>query len=206
MPGNFSALGLLLADVRRDFVRTRLSRTAETSVVEVSAILQELAAEGAEELRQSGFAPERCRFAATLDMRYAGQSFELSIPTTLDPADVAAIEEAFGEIYAARYGATTPAAIEIVSYRVAAWGLTDKPRLPQLDGSGRSVDGARIGTRQVVFDGTAREVEVLDRERLPPGTMLRGPLVIEESGTSTVIPGGWSATLEVFGCLLLGRN
>ena len=84
LPGNFSALGLLLADVRRDFVRTRVSATSKTSIGEVRAVLEELMRNGAAELAADGFAADRLRFAASLDMRYLGQSFELSVPVAAD--------------------------------------------------------------------------------------------------------------------------
>src|SRR6185312_12977482 len=69
LPGNFSALGLLIADVRRDFVRTRVSQTASTDVADVRSALQALVEEGEEELSGAGFPPERRRFSASLDMR-----------------------------------------------------------------------------------------------------------------------------------------
>jgi N-methylhydantoinase A len=208
MPGNFSALGLLLADVRRDFVRTRVSATAKTSIGDVRAGLHELMREGKAELVSAGFPPERHRFAASLDMRYAGQSFELSVPVALDVGDIERIERAFGDIYAARYGAATGAAIEIVSYRLAAWGLSDKPELPAIDRPGRApdIDAAASGTRAVVFGGNELQVAVLDRDRLPPGHAVAGPALIEEGGSTSVVPPGWSAELDAVGCLLLRRS
>ena len=97
-----------------------------------SALL-ELMRDGEAELAAAGFPPGRQRFAASLDMRYAGQSFELSVPVAIDVGSIAHIERAFGDVYAARYGAATGATIEIVSYRLAAWGLSDKPELPAID-------------------------------------------------------------------------
>ena len=90
LPGNFSALGLLIADVRRDFVRTRVSATAKTSVEDVRSALRDLVRDGEAELTSAGFAADRQRFAASLDMRYAGQSFELSVPVALDVGGIAA--------------------------------------------------------------------------------------------------------------------
>jgi N-methylhydantoinase A len=80
LPGNFSALGLLIADVRRDFVRTRVSATAQTSVEDVRSALRDLVRDGEAELTSAGFSSDRQRFAASLDMRYAGQSFGCPCP------------------------------------------------------------------------------------------------------------------------------
>ena len=111
LPGNFSALGLLIADVRRDFVRTRVSATARTGIADVHAVLQELVRVGRVELTSAGFTPGRQHFAASLDMRYSGQSFELSVPIAIDIDNIEKIERAVREIYVARYGAESGATI-----------------------------------------------------------------------------------------------
>jgi N-methylhydantoinase A len=206
LPGNFSALGLLIADVRRDFVRTRVSPTATTSPEHVHSTFKELIGCGRAELTAAGFAPGRQHFAASLDMRYAGQSFELSVPIAMDIASIAQIEGAFSEVYAARYGATTGRDIEIVSYRLAASGLVEKPRLPTIDRAGRSLEAAMSGRRAVVFGGVERQIGVLDRDRLPPGIAVTGPAVIEEAGSTSVVPPGWSAVLDCVGCIIMRRS
>ncbi|HJU31230.1 MAG TPA: hydantoinase/oxoprolinase family protein [Hyphomicrobiaceae bacterium] len=206
LPGNFSALGLLIADMRRDFVRTRVSAAAETSAEQVREALRALLRDGDAELAAAGFAPERRRHAASLDMRYAGQSFELSVPVALDVPDMGRIVRAFHEVYAARYGAATHRAVEIVSYRLAAWGLSDKPSLPGITAQARSMERAAAGTRAVVFGGEERPVNVFHRDRLPAGHVLAGPALIEESGSTTVVPPGWSAGLDTAGCLVLRRG
>jgi N-methylhydantoinase A len=206
LPGNFSALGLLIADVRRDFVRTRVSATSKTSIGEVRAVLEELRRSGATELAADGFAADHQRFAASLDMRYLGQSFELSVAVALDVGGMAEIERAFIAIYAARYGAATGRAIEIVSYRLAAWGLADKPQLPRLENRGRSLASAVRGSRTVHIAGADRRVTVLDRDRLPIAEASAGPLLVEEGGATTFVPAGWSVELDRVGCLLMRRS
>jgi N-methylhydantoinase A len=206
LPGNFSALGLLIADVRRDLVRTRVSATAQTSIEDVRAALRELVVSATAELAGAGFAPERHRFATSLDMRYAGQSFELSVPVALEVAGIADIERTFEQIYAARYGAQSARPIEIVSYRVAAWGLVAKPQLPPIDPTARSLKAAVSGTRAVSFSGSELKVKILSRDHLPVGETVQGPTLIEEEGTTTVVPPGWIAELDPLGCLLLKRS
>jgi N-methylhydantoinase A len=206
LPGNFSALGLLIADVRRDFVRTRVSATANTTITDLRAALEYLMRDGQAELTSAGFPPERQRYAASLDMRYVGQSFELSVPVALDVDSIANIERAFGGVYAARYGAATGGMMEIVSYRLAAWGLSDKPTLPPIDAAGRSLQAATIGSRAAVFDGVEIDVPIVDRALLPPGAPLRGPALVEEGGSTTVVPPNWSAALDPVGCLVFRRS
>jgi N-methylhydantoinase A len=206
LPGNFSALGLLIADVRRDFVRTRVSQTANTDIAEVRAALHGLMQDGEEELAAAGFTPDLRSFAASLDMRYLGQSFELSVAVALDVASIKDIERAFGIVYAARYGGTNDAVIEIVSYRLAAWGRSEKPTLPPIDHAGRSEAAARIGSRAVIFAGTAQDTAIFARDKLPPGYCVQGPALIEEGGSTTVVPPGWSVALDDLGCLVFTRS
>jgi N-methylhydantoinase A len=84
LPGNFSALGLLLADSRRDFVKTQLSRTADTSAEDVRLRFSELVALGKKELAAVSPGAGEYHYLASLDMRYAGQSFELSVPCPIE--------------------------------------------------------------------------------------------------------------------------
>ncbi len=205
MPGNFSAFGLLIADTRRDFVRTQVSLAGATTASEVRACLQELIEAGKAELANSGVEASRRRYVASLDMRYSGQSFELSVPCPVDVADMATIERRFGEVYAARYGGTTAAAIEIVSYRIAAWGLTEKPVLPRPAAPVAGDAEAGIETAAVVFGGERREILIRRRDRLAPGYSFAGPALVEEEGSSTVVPPGWTASCDAVGCLVLRR-
>ncbi len=206
LPGNFSALGLLIADLRRDLVRTKVSLTRDLSVDTIRTHLQTLVDAAEAELDGAGYGPERRRFAASLDMRYYGQSFELSVPVSLDLAQMEELEHAFGAVYAARYGATTLAPIEIVSYRVAAWGLSDKPTLPRVSSVGRDLAAAHRRTSEVVFGGVPHDTPVLDRDLLPAAVPLDGPALIEEGGSTTVVPPGWSVEMDAIGCLILRRQ
>ena len=206
MPGNFSAFGLLVADVRRDYVRTRIAPLATTPAGTIRALLDSLAQSAVAELAQAGFPPARQRLQASLDMRYLGQAFELSVPIVLDVADTAAVERAFQAVYAARYGAAEDAASEIVSFRLAAWGLTDKPRLPQPAGQSRSAEVAQCGRRPVVFGGVTTEAALLDRAAMPVGLDFAGPAIVEEDGSSTVVPPGWQVRLDPHGMLVLQRR
>ena len=181
-------------------------RRPSTDIADVRAALGELQQDGEKELAAAGFAPERRRFAASLDMRYLGQSFELSVPVALDVASIKDIERAFSEVYAARYGGTNDAVIEIVSYRLAAWGLSEKPTLPPIDRAGRSrVSGKNRKSRCYFLRQGAADA------RSSTGTGCRpairaGPALIEEGGSTTVVPPGWSVALDDLGCLVFKRS
>lgn len=205
MPGNFSAFGLLVADIRRDFALTRASATRLTRLEEVRATLADLVAAARTELTEAGVVADRMVFEATLDMRYAGQAFELPVPIPVDVQDIDLIEERFRAVYGARYSGAPAGATEIVSYRIAATGITDKPDWRSLASEGRGEDDRPKTVRPVVFEGEWRDCPVHDRQRIPLGTRLEGPLVIEEAGSTTVVPAGWTARLEAHGSLLMER-
>jgi N-methylhydantoinase A len=116
------------------------------------------------------------------------------------------VVKAFEAVYEQRYGGTTTAPVEIVSYRIAAWGLCDKPVLPPVEGAGRTMAAALVTTRAVVFGGAGQVVPVFDRERMPTDEGVAGPAIIEEAGSSTVVPPGWSVALDRIGCLVLHRD
>ncbi len=206
MPATFSAFGLLVADLRRDFVRSQVMATAEQSISDVQAVLSDLAQQGRRELEEASFGPERQRFEASLDMRYLGQAFELSVPIPFDIASVDEIDAAFRKVYADRYGDAPDGGSEIVNYRLTAWGVADKPTLPELDASDRSRDAAVKGDRQVVFGGKTITTPVHERGLMPLDQAVAGPALIEERGAVTVVPPDWSARLTANDCLVLERN
>ncbi|MGE0718674.1 MAG: hydantoinase/oxoprolinase family protein [Alphaproteobacteria bacterium] len=206
IPGNFSAFGLLVADVRRDFVRTRVAVTRSLPLSAIAALLDELRVEAADDLAEAGFAPDAMRFEARLDMRYVGQAFELAVPVPLAPESHDAIDAAFRRVYEDRYTHAPDDPTEIVNFRVAAYGVGRKPELVPVDDRGRSLEGARIATRQVAFDATPVEAAVYRRDALPVDQPFAGPAIVEESGSTTVVPPGYSARLERFGCLVLERK
>jgi N-methylhydantoinase A len=202
MPGNFSAFGLLVADVRRDYVRTRIAPLAATPIDAIRATLDTLAQTAAADLAAAGFAPTRQRLQASLDMRYLGQAFELSVPVPLDLADATVVEHAFHTVYAARYGEAPATPCEIVSYRLSAWGLTAKPHLPA---PAPTAGPAICGHRDAVFGSVHRTTTLLDRAAMPIDAEFPGPAIVEEAGSSTIVPPGWQVRLTGHGMLALRR-
>ena len=206
MPANFSAFGLLAADVKRDFVRTRVSATSKTAVADIAATFQELIAAGREELVDAGFEVTRHRLEPSLDMRYVGQAFELPVPVDLEDLTIERIDADFREVYAARYGTAPGSGSEIVSYRLAAWGMTDKPVLSGASAESRPKTAEATSARQVIFDGQEHTAPVFQRGNLPVDISVPGPAIIEEASTATIVPPAWSARLSTHDCLILERQ
>ena len=205
LPGTFSALGLLIADSRRDYVKTSISALRDTDIQSVLRLLQELVAQANFEFDQSGFDATRRRFAASLDVRYSGQSFELSVPVDVEESSMESIEKNFQAIYLSRFGALSNMTVEIVSYRVVASSLSDKPVMPEIHAEGRSLSAALSRRRAVVFQGQSVEVPIYQRDLLPLNSPIAGPTLIEENGSTTVVPANWNAELEQSGCLVIRK-
>jgi N-methylhydantoinase A len=203
-PGNASALGMLLADLRVDKVWTKAFRSSR---VDAELVAQQFAAireSAVQELRSEGFSGEP-DVAYAISMRYAGQNYEHHVPVSdreIDEAALRAAFETFEQIHAERYGyAIAGEEIELVAFQVTVSGQRDTPRLRAPLGS--SVD-ANPPSRSVHFRGVGDvPAAIYRRYDLPVGARLVGPCVIEEPGSTTLVEPGMSVTVLPDGQLLI---
>ncbi|MCY4590204.1 MAG: hydantoinase/oxoprolinase family protein [Alphaproteobacteria bacterium] len=203
VPGNFSALGLLVADRRHDASRTVLTALSGTSSEEIGAVLEPLRDQVTALLVADGVARDLIRLETVLDMRFAGQAFQLSVPVDGALGSTDALTDRFREAYLERYGVEDDDPVEIVVYRVIGRGPAGEAGFPGAVKPGPAA--APAGFRQVYLFGTWHRSAIYDREQLAAGTRLEGPAVIEESGATTLVPPGFTASVVPTGCLLLGR-
>jgi N-methylhydantoinase A len=204
-PGNFSAFGSLISDLRRDYVRTRLTRTQSGRFADVEAAFQELEREARAQLVAEGMADDRISTIRMLGMRYVGQSWELIVRMPEAAAAMSDVDEAFRRAHERRYGHAGPGAIEIVNFRLTAVGAVPKPTLPRWTVAG-TVEGARRLVRPVHFAGEWMESPVYRRPALPLGGRFAGPAIVEEMGATTVVPPGWAGRVGELGELVLERR
>jgi N-methylhydantoinase B len=214
-PGNVSAFGLLTVDVRNDYVATSVQRDDRLDTARLGASYARLEAQAMDGLRREGFGPHEVRLVRSADLRYDGQAWEVRVELPGGPVDRAladvAVERfhaaharAYGYSYAAEAGTTQH--VEWVNVRVTGIGPIRRPTLPVLPtGDGRYLR-AVSGARAVYFDGAFRETPVLDRTRLEPGDRVPGPAIIEEFGSTTVVPPSLEATVDRHANLLLTRT
>ncbi|HZR93216.1 MAG TPA: hydantoinase/oxoprolinase family protein [Gaiellaceae bacterium] len=202
-PGTFSAWGMLQTDMRHDVVRSFYHSLADLQAADLETVFRELEAEGAELLAEQGVGPGEQYAARSADMRYVGQ--EYSVNVSVGAVDLAEIDAAFHEAHRVRYGHSTPGApVELVNLRVAAFGRIAggaapfRPPEPGAD--------PLLGRRRAIFDGTAHDTAVLLRDRLAPGDRHQGPVVIEEAGSTTVVPPGHAVGVDEHGNLLITRS
>jgi N-methylhydantoinase A len=221
-PGNVSALGLLVVDLRNDYVTTFVQRHDRLDLGVVAAHLERLEEHARAALRREGFGEHEMRLVRSADLRYFGQAWEVAVelpPGPLTPQTMQVAAERFHDAHERRYGysyraaagrdgartATPRQVIEWVNLRVTGIGPIERPKLRELSpGDGRS-ERARTGSRAVVFDGQPRDCPVYSRERLRPADTLQGPAIVEEYGATTAIYPGQRIEVDRFGNMILTR-
>lgn len=183
-PGHFSAFGMLVADLRRDFVRTVFTRLADAPFDAFSALLQEAEAAGRADMKDCALS---LRYGA--DMRYIGQEHAVTVDFRSDlirARDAAGIKAAFDAAHEERYGYASPdEGAEIVSLRLSIIGELAKPALSRIQRGALP----RADERAVYFTGAGfHPTKVFSRASLRAGNRIEGPALVEEYGSTTVVP------------------
>jgi N-methylhydantoinase A len=207
-PGNFSALGLLAADIKHDDVRTRVGPLRER-LPALRTAFAEMEAAARQQLEGEGFAGDEQRLLRSLDLRYRGQAFELNVAVegALEAGAGERIEAAFHRHHRDVYGHSDPAAVvELVNARLTAYGLVPKPAAERHAAPHATLDAALLERRPVWWEGRPHDCPVWDRDRLPERAALRGPAIVEEFGATTVVPPGWHGVVDALGNLRLERE
>jgi N-methylhydantoinase A len=206
-PGNLSAMGLVNSDLKHDYVKTGLSRLSALSADHVAAELAELKGRAVSQLAKEGVAPESSVFDPSLDMRYWGQAFELSVPVDGMHPSLDGIAADFHRQHQSTYGHSDPGAeLEVVNYRLVAVGTVEKSEPAGYESPSRSLGDAEIERRPVFFRGQFLECPVYEREKLPPSASFDGPVIVEEFGATTVVFPSWRATVDGYGNLILDHG
>ena len=202
-PGAFSAWGMLQTDVRHDFKETLYSFWDLMDLDTLNAAFDGLAERGRQYLVAEGIAADHISFERAIDFRYYGQEYVLTIPLPDGPIDMDAVRANFDAAYERQYGHNSPEnRVEMANIRLAALGYLPRPEnAPPAPGEARETR-----TRDVFFDGNARETRIVDRQGLKVGDVLDGPAIIEESTATTLLPPGWQARMIDGGHLTLSKG
>ena len=209
-PGVFSALGLVMADIRHDAVQTRLARGADITPEHLQRLFDVLEEQTNTALEQDGVPASQRVFRRTADMRYVGQAYEVNVPVPDGALDAAAIEimlRRFHDLHQQLYAHNNPEkTVEFVSGRVAAIGLMSAP--PMRTKRCAAARRAPKEHRPVYFEESGGFVDtaVYDRDALGPGAKLTGPAIVEQIDTTTVVLPGQSVSVDDFGNLLISTG
>jgi N-methylhydantoinase A len=196
-PGTLSALGVLMGDVVKDYSRTVMMQSAGVEVRAVERGFASIEREAARDISNEGFPKDRVKMARSVAMRYVGQSFEIDVRWGKN------FDRAFHAAHRERYGYADEARpTEIVSLRVRARGVTDKPRLKRFaPAKARRVEPS--GTARVHLAERATRVPVYRRDDLSAGAKLRGPAVITEYSSTTLVPPGRTVAVDAWQNLII---
>jgi N-methylhydantoinase A/oxoprolinase/acetone carboxylase beta subunit len=198
--GVLSALGMLLADVTKDYSVTVLRRDAEAEAAALAPLFDALVRQAQAELAAEGFTGSEARLDRAVDVRYVGQSFEITVPFAPD------YRRDFDRQHARLYGYANPQRpAEVVNLRVTATGVTRKPELPR-HAVERALPAVPSHVGPARFNGRVHETRFYRWEALEPGAVAAGPAVVAGGQATSVIPPGFTFRIDEFGNLLAVRT
>jgi N-methylhydantoinase A len=208
-PGATSALGLLMSDVKHDFIRSRLENIENIRPGDVNALFGELAEAATGQLGAEGFArSENVELRYFMDMRYAGQGYENPVPiddVPLHEDDLRRYRSRFDDIHRQCHGHAAPGQpVEVVSYRLEAIGRVPRVRLAELEPATDDARSAQIDERLALFTSASEApipVPVYARDRLRAGHSFAGPAIIEQYDATTVVCPGQLVRVDTVGNL-----
>ncbi|MBV9708093.1 MAG: hydantoinase/oxoprolinase family protein [Chloroflexi bacterium] len=202
-PGVLSALGMLVADTLKDYVRTVMVLIEDAEDV-ISSTLAALEEQGRADLSREGVTADNLIIEHSLDLRYVGQSYELTIPFVGDTLQAA---NQFHAAHERRFGYNDPnERVQVVNVRLKARGIVNPPVLERQAIIAGAVAEPVI-TRRVIFPSgdspVAYEVPIYERASLQPGAAFSGPAIITQYDTTTVVPPAWSVQVDAVGSLII---
>jgi N-methylhydantoinase A len=199
--GVLSALGLLMADVVKDFSQTVLSDAESLSISMMESLFSQLEQRARGILAGEGFTGERSRMERFLDMRYTGQSYEVTVPMTAD------FISRFHARHRRLYGHSNISwPVEVVNIRLVAKGIVESPLFSPKRENGKPAKNARKGVEGVLFGGKRLETPFYERDMLLPGTRLQGPAIIMEMSATTVVAPDYGARIDRYGNIIMSPN
>ncbi|MEO1043306.1 MAG: hydantoinase/oxoprolinase family protein [Pseudomonadota bacterium] len=200
----FSAWGMLMSDVRRDYIRTQpgsFDRDRAALIFETFDAMEE---EALEAFINEGMSADDISIERYLALRYQGQEHSVTIPvasgvTRMEDIDI--VLKDFRQSYEKQYTYSLDSDVEVVNFKVTAFAAVDRPNPAKIDPS-LGVERARTGTRTVDFDASGLlETPIFNRDLLGAGARLHGPAVIEEAGSTTVVFPGQDVRVDDYGNL-----
>lgn len=211
-PGTTSAMGLLVTDIKHDYSVAFIRRIDEVDLASVEEQFARMDSEGRQALAREGVGSGEMRFVRQADVRYAGQSYELTISLPdglMDVAEIADVLDRFHAEHERSYGFMAedePA--EFVALRLSAIGEISKPRVREI---GKGVGGSERavkGRREVYFaeSGGFVDCRVYDRYGLRSEDVVNGPAILEEVDSTVVVHPGWGGEVDGFGNVWLGMG
>jgi N-methylhydantoinase A len=207
LPSHFSAFGMLMSDIRHDYVRTQLVSFPKLQFGELRKIFAEMIDEGTRLLARERVGDDAMHFQRFLDLRYEGQEFAIKVPVSEEEIASGALQtirERFDSIHDRSFGHAAPnEPLEMINIRLSARGIRQKLKMPEVAAAGGTPKPRMI--RKVCLESADRfdECPVYRRETLSAGMEIEGPALIEEYGSTTVIFAGDRAKIAATGEIII---
>jgi N-methylhydantoinase A len=208
-PGILCAMGLLLTDLRADFSATRLLALSSVIIDEVEVIVAELRRRCEGWFADEGIEANARRVVLSIDMRYAGQNYELSVPLPAGPVTAATVDRlaaGFAAAHGRLYGfVAEDEPMQLVTFRAEATGIVRKAELRPTADAGPDPRSAQRGRRDVWLEKAGGFVScpIYDRDGLAAGNRIEGPAIVEQMDATTLIASGVTATVDPYLNLML---
>ena len=206
-PGILSALGVAIADVVKDYSRTVMLRGDDLDKTRLEEEFHGMEQLARAELMEEGLPADSMAPRRFLDVRYVGQSFELTVdcPSLTGRGDLnRSIASEFYAAHLQRFGyADRALPVEVVNLRLKLELAVEKPLLEPAADCGGDASHAAIGSAEVVFAQGAVNTTLYDRDRLRTGNRIAGPALLLQLDTTIVSPPGWTGVVDPYGNLLL---
>jgi N-methylhydantoinase A len=208
-PGAFSALGLLLSDVRQDAVISDLIALDLVTPARIGEAFEQLRRAGEADLLAQGFAAAQLRYEYAVDLRYIGQGYELTIPLADVPRSAEALAELrrnFDEAHAVLTGHAAPGErVELVNVRVTSVAAVPQASVATPP-SPATRNGKPIGMREAYLGERFASTPVYDRRHIDAGAVVEGPAILVQDDSTTVVHPGQTARVVALGQLEIRSN
>ena len=200
--GVLSSLGLLMADSIKDYSKSILKTAEKISKEELESYFKKLIEKSIKNMKEDGFREDEVSIYPFLDLRYQGQSYEITIPynnkKTSDLSFVSDFHKAHRKLYSYHH---EERAVEIVNIRVKAVGKTKKIKLKRLSPEDKAPERSFMKKQAIHYEGKTWQASVFKRALLGPRNKINGPALIADNESTTFLPPSY--TLEVDGFLNL---
>ncbi|MBE04850.1 MAG: 5-oxoprolinase [Gammaproteobacteria bacterium] len=208
-PGNLSAFGLHVSDIKRDYIRTIVRRQSESDNAEIQKVWSDLESQGRKEISEEGVEDSAIEAHYSADMRYVGEGHEVPVNVPQDLSKEDAVEfiwDEFHNVHDKTFGFQyrDQQDVELVNLRVQAVGRANRPEVLKVN---KNSDKLIVNSTRSVFwrEEGWLDCPIYTRANFPIGISIQGPAIFEEYGSTVVVPRNWSASKDEYGNLKLER-
>jgi N-methylhydantoinase A len=195
----FCAAGMLLSDLRHDYVRTFSGELSTIPRKKIEGLYKEMSIEALKTLAEEGMQEEDAILSYAVDLKYVGQFHEVTIPFVSLVENFSELQKSFDERHRKLYGYNLPGqAVEALHWRLTAMGRTERPHFGRATSKSNAA-ASRKKQREVIFDGCKMATDVYDGSVLDAQTKIEGPAIVEEPTTTIVIPPGCQLVVNEYG-------